>query len=339
MKAFVTGSTGLLGINLVQQLVENGWEVKALARSREKAAKFLDTRRVEVVVGDMEDVRAFAPALAGCDVLFHTAAYFRDYFSPAAADEHWRQLKRINVDATLELLNAAERYEVKKTIYVSSSSVVGVKPDGTPGDETTGFRDPQHNLYARSKILAEQSINDWLKTHRMPVVMILPTAIFGPGDAGPTGAGQMVLDFLARRLPAIPPGGFNVVDVRDVAQAMLKVVEVGKSGERYIVDNTYYSVADIIRLLSEITGIPAPQLHMPYPVAMAFARFSETTARLTGTRPSVTVNAIRTLNAGFLVDSDRAKRELGVTPRPFTETLRDMVTWYQQHQYVGAAQR
>lgn len=339
MKAFVTGSTGLLGINLVQQLVQNGWEVKALARSREKAMKFLDTRRVEVVVGDMEDVGAFAPALAGCDVLFHTAAYFRDYFSPAAAEEHWRQLKRINVDATIELLSAAEQYGVKKTIYVSSSTVIGVKPDGRPGDETTDFRDPEHNLYARSKILAEQTINDWLKSHPMPVVMILPTAIFGPGDAGPTGAGQMVLDFLARKLPAIPPGGFSVVDVRDVAQAMLKAVEVGKSGERYIVDNTYYSVADIMRLLSEITGIPTPQLHMSYPVAMAFARFSETAARLTRTRAQVTVNAIRTLNARFLVESDRARRELGVTPRPFAETLRDMVAWYQQHNYIGAGQR
>lgn len=332
MKAFVTGSTGLLGNNLVQALLDAGWEVKALARSRAKAAKLLDISRVEIVVGDMENVAGFADALAGCDVLFHTAAYFRDYFGPG---DHWAKLERINVHGTIELLNAAERRGVGKTIYVSSSTVIGSRPDGTAGDETTPpDQRAEHNLYAKSKVLAEAAIFEWLKTHRMPVILILPSAIFGPGDAGPTGSGKLVVDFLKRKLPVVPPGGFSVVDVRDVAQAMLNAVDHGKSGERYILNHAAYSIKDILHLLSEITAIPAPRLEMPYPLALVYGWAAETRARLTGTESTASVNAVRTLNERQVVQSTKAQRELAFQARPFVETLRDSVTWFRQQNYV-----
>jgi dihydroflavonol-4-reductase len=332
MKAFVTGGTGLLGNNLVKALADNGWQVKALARSREKAAKLLDTGRVEIVVGDMENVAGFADALAGCDVLFHTAAYFRDYFGPG---DHWAKLEQINVKATIELLNEAERRGVGKTIYVSSSTVIGHKPDGTPGDETTPPDETAYqNLYAKSKVLAEEAVAGWLKAHKMPVVLILPSAIFGPGDAAPTSSGKLIVDFLKRKLPVIPPGGFSVVDVRDVAHAMLNAVEHGKSGERYIVSSADYSIKDILYLLSEITSIPAPRLQMPYTMALIYGWVAETRARLTGTESTASVNAIRTLNARRVVKSDKAQRELAFSVRPFADTLRDSVMWFRQQEYV-----
>jgi dihydroflavonol-4-reductase len=105
MKAFVTGATGLLGNNLVRELLGRGYEVKALVRSREKAEKLFGDLAIEYVVGDMEDVPAFAAELAGSDVLFHTAAYFREYYQPG--EDHWGKLKRINIDGTVEILNAA----------------------------------------------------------------------------------------------------------------------------------------------------------------------------------------------------------------------------------------
>src|SRR5690349_9143977 len=100
MKAFVTGSTGLLGVNLVRLLRERGHEVRALVRSPEKARRLLGDTGAQVVAGDLEDVDAFAPALGGCDVVFHTAAYFREYFGPG---DHWPALERLNVHATLQL--------------------------------------------------------------------------------------------------------------------------------------------------------------------------------------------------------------------------------------------
>jgi len=333
MKAFVTGSTGLLGSNLVNLLTANGYEVKALARSWEKAARLLGHTGAQMIAGNMENVDAFTPQLKDVDVLFHTAAYFREYYGPG---DHWATLERINVKATIQLLEAAERQGVKKVIYVSSSGVIDTKADGSPGDESTpSDQRATDNLYLKSKVLAEKAIYEFLRSHSLPVVFILPTVMFGPRDAGPTGPGQVILDFLGRKLPGIPPGGFNVVDARDVAQAMLNAVERGKSGERYILNNQYYDLGEILALLSKVSDVLAPTRRIPYPVALAVAHLSEARARLTGTRSALTVNGVRTLNAVLDVRSDKAQRELGATYRPFEETLRDEVNWFVQHGYVA----
>src|SRR5689334_16399159 len=113
MKAFVTGSTGLLGSNLVQLLLAQGFEVKALARSKQKAEQILGKNtKAQIILGDMEDVGGFASELADVDVLFHVAAYFREYFGPG---DHWTKLKQINIDGTIQILTEAEKRGVKQT--------------------------------------------------------------------------------------------------------------------------------------------------------------------------------------------------------------------------------
>ncbi|PSN13335.1 3-beta hydroxysteroid dehydrogenase, partial [filamentous cyanobacterium CCT1] len=122
MQAFVTGSTGLLGSNLVRELVDRGYQVKALVRSIDKAKALLgDLPQVQFIQGDLQAIPAFAAELRGCDVLFHTAAYFRESYG---LGDHWPQLKGLNIDATIELLEAAEKAGVGKAIYVSSSGCI-----------------------------------------------------------------------------------------------------------------------------------------------------------------------------------------------------------------------
>ncbi len=201
--AFVTGGTGLLGTNLVRELARRGWKVKVLARSREKAERLLKDVPVEVVIGDMEDVAAFARNLAGSDTLFHCAAYFREYYS---AGEHRKKLEQINVEGTLKLLDAAETAVMHKVVYVSSSGVLGQPPGVGPIDETAPYARATDNLYFQSKIRAEERVLEWLSSHRLPVVLVLPGWMFGPFDEAPTASGRLVCDFLAGKLPGIIPG-------------------------------------------------------------------------------------------------------------------------------------
>lgn len=233
MKILVTGATGLLGNNLVRQLHARGHTVTGLVRSEEKARRLLGDLDVDWVVGDVREPEGFASALEGRDAVFHTAAYFRDYFQPG---DHREALATTNVDATLSLIRLADERRVGRFVHTGSSGTVGREPDGSPSDEDSPPPAlAAENLYVKSKIEAATAIRRYTPRHGMAVVEILPGWMWGPGDAGPTSAGRLALDLLARRLPGVPPGGMEVVDARDVAAAMITAAERAAHGARYLV--------------------------------------------------------------------------------------------------------
>ncbi|MGC9947791.1 MAG: NAD-dependent epimerase/dehydratase family protein [Bryobacteraceae bacterium] len=330
MRVFVTGATGLLGSNIVNAFLTAGHAVKALARTPAKTAGLYVSGDVTVVQGDLGAIGGFAGQLAGCDLLVHAAAYFREYYAPG---DHWDRLYRTNVDGTREILSAAADHGVAKVVYISTSGLIGPPASGNVSDETTppGRRTHQ-NLYFRSKLLAEEAITEWSRTHATPVMHILPGWMFGPGDTGPTGSGRMVLDFLARKLPAIAPGHASVVDARDVAAAVVRAAERGRSGERYIVAGRPATLREIVETLARVSGIPAPRLRLPYFAMLGFAYVSKFVGRVTGAPVLVTPEAIRTLQENYDVSSAKAERELGATFRPLEETLRDEIAWFRQRQ-------
>lgn len=332
MRAFVTGATGLLGSNLVSALLEHGHEVRGLVRSPEKGQRIFPEGKIDLVNGNVRDVATFAPALAGCDALFHTAAYFREYYQPG---DHKAMLEKINVQGTIDLLIAAEKHGVKKAVYISSAGVIGRKPDGSPGEEDTPPDERANsNLYFASKIQAELAIGRFLKERSLPVTMVLPSWMWGPGDWAPTAAGKLVLDYLRQKLPGVVDGGSSIVDVRDVAQATVRAAHLGKSGERYIVGGTYYEFADVLATLQRVTGVPAPTRKIPYALSLAVGAGAQTWARLTGGTALVTLAGVRTLHARGAVRSDKAIRELSATFRPFEETVRDEVEWFRSHRFL-----
>jgi dihydroflavonol-4-reductase len=333
MQAFVTGSTGLLGSNLVRELVDQGYQVKALVRSMDKAKALLGALpQVQFVKGDLQNIPAFAAELQGCDVLFHTAAYFRESYG---SGHHWPMLQRLNIDATLELLEVAAAAGVLKTIYVSSSGCIGLNPDGSPGSETTPPGSITYsNLYFKSKLMAEAAVIDFTKTHTMPVVMICPGAMLGPQDAAPTELGQFVLNFLHRKIPVRPAGGMPCVDVRDVAATMVNGVAQGRSGQRYLVGGEYYSMADLMGHLEAVSGVAAPKLAMPGFGMRILALVSTWWGQLRGQKPEIPIEGVNIMLAALAYDSTKAKRELGAQFRPLETTLSDMVAWYRQANYL-----
>jgi dihydroflavonol-4-reductase len=307
--------------------------VRGLVRSKEKALRIFPSEQVELITGDMSDVAAFAASLAGCDALIHTAAYFREYYQPG---DHKGILERINVQGTLNLLIAAEKAGIKKAVHISSSGVIGLTPDGSPGDENTPPDEhSSSNGYFASKVSAELAIGRFLKERSLPVTLILPGWMWGPGDSAPTGSGRLVLDFLKQKLPGIVDGGASLVDARDVAEATINAVDRGKSGERYIVGGRYFDFKGIFAMLERVTGVPAPTRNIPYALSLAVGFLSENWARLTGGSALVSVSAIRTMHAKNAVASDKAIRELSASFRPFEDTVRDEVEWFRGHGFTA----
>lgn len=333
MKVFVTGSTGLLGNNLVRSLVGNGHTVVGLVRSKEKGRWLLGDTGAALVKGDMRDVPAFASALDGCEAVFHTAAYFREYYQPG---DHAEALEAINIKGTLNLMVEADTRGVRRFIHVSSSGTIGMKPDGSPGDEETSpSSDQTSNLYFKSKLDGDAKIRDWKPERGMAVVEILPGWMWGPGDAAPTGAGRMALDFLGRKIPGIVDGGTCIVDARDVAAAMIAALEKGVPGEKYIVGGEYHTLEEVLMGLERASGIAAPKMRLPHPVVMVFAWIQEMIGRMTGREVLVTREGVRTMHTKHRVTSQKAVRDLGATFRPLEETLQDVVSWYADHPKRG----
>ncbi len=207
-----------------------------------------------------------------------------------------------------------------------------MKAANIPGDEATP-NDPEavKNLYFKSKVVAEAAINDFLQQHSLPVTLILPGWIFGPKDAAPKGSGQLMLDYLAQKIPGILDGGTCMVDARDVAQAAINTVEKGISGDRYIVAGQYLSLENLFQTLEKVTGIPCPQRRFPYQVTLVYAWITGIYARLTGTKSVLPLEGIRTMHLKRQVTSAKAISQLGATFRPLEQTLRDVVDWYHQN--------
>jgi dihydroflavonol-4-reductase len=331
MHTFVTGATGLLGNAIVRDLLAADHTVTVLARSPEKAARLLGDLDVTVVEGDLRDVAAFEHALDGVDALVHAAAYFREYYTPG---DHWDRLRAINVDATVMLLEAAARHGVARAVHVSSSGVIGPGPGGAPGDETTVI-DPgaTDNLYFRSKVLAERAIDEFVTTHDMAVMRVLPGWMHGPRDAAPTAGGQLVLDLARGDLPGLFEGAAHVVDARDVATAIRVALERGDPGERYVVAGQYVTLDEFADTVASLAGV-APPRRIPYPVAAVLARLGDVYGRLTGRPVPLTTTALDSLRQSFRIDSGKAERELGATFRPLEETFRDELAWFAANGYL-----
>lgn len=335
--AFVTGSTGLLGSNLIALLLQAGYQVRALVRSVEKGRQQLGEEQVEFVQGDMQDVVGFAQHLVGVDVLFHAAAYFRESFG---VGDHQELLEKINVHATIELFEAAAQRGIHNIVYVSALGVLQAPKDEGPFDESAPSNETTNNLYYKSKVVAERAIEQWLqmplaKEQGIRVVQILPGGMWGPRDAAPTGFGQFVIDYLKGGMPFVLPGSIPFVDARDVAQAMLQAVEQGRNGERFIVGGISMKVSEIIKVLEQVSGVPAPRIRLSFPVATAIARVAETVARFTNQPPALTQNVVAVLRENFAASSAKAEQELGICFRPTEETLRDTAAWYRANGYVS----
>ncbi len=329
MKIFVTGATGLLGNNLARQLRQEGHEVIGLVRSKERGERLLGGTGVRLVVGDVRAAAAFAQEMEGCDVVFHTAAFFRDYFAPG---DHRQILEDTNIKATLSLLAIADGAGVGAFVHTSSSGTVGPGKDGAPGDEDSPPPPiASENLYFKSKVDGDAKIRAFAPQRGMKVIEILPGWMWGPGDAGPTGAGRVALDFLGRKLPVIPPGGTTVVDARDVAAAMIVAAERAPHGARYCVAGRSLSLADVMATLEKTSGVPAPRMRVPYWLAMLVATVNDAISAITGKAGTINRMGLRTMNAHHAISSTKAERELGATFRPFEETARDVVSYYRAH--------
>jgi dihydroflavonol-4-reductase len=327
MKAFVTGATGFIGASLVRELIRDGHEVRALVRPGANR-KNIEGLPLEVWEGDLVAPETLASGIAGCDLLFHTAADYRLWTRDPAV------MYAANVEGTRSILEAALRAGVEKVVYTSSVGTLGNPGDGTPGDETTPvtFADMVGD-YKKSKFLAERVAEEFL-LQGLPLVIVNPSTPVGVLDIKPTPTGKIIVDILNRAMPAYLDTGLNLIDVEECARGHLLAAKKGRIGEKYILGNQNLTLREIFGLLEEISGIPAPKVRLPYTPILLAAYVNEAISRLTGSEPLIPLNGVLMARKFMFFDSSKAIRELGLPQTPVTQALTKAVAWFRANGYV-----
>jgi len=324
MEVLVTGSTGLLGTNLIHALRDSGHTPIAVARDEAKARRVLPAE-VRVVVGDIESPESIARHMAGVDAVVHAAAYFREY---ARRPGEEARLQQLNVDAPVALYRAADAAGVRRFVFVSSSGTIGPRADGAPSDETTPpGEEVKRNLYFGSKVRAEAALNEARK--ETSLVHVLPGWMFGPHDSGPTGAGEILSTFLKRGRHELFEGFATVVDARDVANGIVAALERGRDGERYALAGHPSKLSSIWRAMERAAGRGRIR-ELPFGMVSVLAHTLEIPFRLLDRPNPIPPNGIDILRNGHPISSAKARRELGATFRPLDETMRDAVAYFRE---------
>jgi len=333
MNCFVTGASGFIGANLVQELVARGHQVKALLRPGSDR-RGLTGIKFEEVAGDLGQADRIEAALRGCDWCFHVAAsyhlWLRDY----------RPMYAANVEGTRAVLQAAAAAGCARIVYTSTVGCIGLPAaragQTVPTDESSPVSERQmSNHYKRSKWQAEQVAVEFAR-RGSPVVIVNPTAPVGPRDVKPTPTGQVIVDFLNRAMPAYLDTGLNWVHVRDVAVGHIFAAEKGRPGERYILGNAQgnWTLREAFQVLQKVTGVPAPRARVPYLLALTAAHVNELISSVTGQPPKAPLAGVRMAKYKMFFNPAKAVRELGIPQTPPEQALADAAEWFRSNGYV-----
>jgi dihydroflavonol-4-reductase len=243
---------------------------------------------------------------------------------------------RCNVEGTRGLIQVARQAGVRRMVYCSSVATMGFNGTGHPVDEKAPVELSQMiGHYKRSKFLAEQIAMEAGKLGG-DVVIVNPTTPVGEGDVKPTPTGRIIVDFLKRKFPAYVDTGLNLVDVREVARGHVAAWQKGKPGERYILGGENLTLKQILDRLAAITGLKAPQVRLPYFVALA-AGVGDTvvTGKIRRREPRITLDAVRMGRKKMWVSCAKAQSELGWKIVAVDDALRRAVEWYRANGYAG----
>lgn len=320
MRALLTGATGFIGSHVARLLSEKGVEVTALVRpSSDREA--LSGIRLKVLLGSVTDAAVLERAVRGMDYVFHIAADYR-FWVPDA-----QNMCATNVEGTRLVLEAACQAGVGRIVYTSSAVTVRCPHDrlGTEQD----FLQPEEarSTYQRTKILAEQVAWRFIES-RAPITIVNPSTPIGSGDRRPTPTGQLLIDFLAGRLPAYLEATFNWIAVTDVAAGHWLAATEGRVGERYILGHQNLSLGAFLSLLGEVSGRRPPRIQIPYAVAWCAGACGELVGRLTGGVPRASLEGVSMARQPMRYDSAKAVKDLGLPQTSLRDALHEAVCYF-----------
>lgn len=325
MKIAVTGASGHVGNVLCRELASRGRDFKALVHRNTDA---LEEMGAQIVKGNLLDPESLVKLCQDTEVVFHLAARI-------SLNEHRsKELMKINVEGTANVIDACLSTGVKRLVYFSSIHALDPFPYDEELNEDRGYNLHSTMSYEASKIMGEKLALSAIKPG-LEVVVITPTAIIGPWDFQPSFLGRALIMIHNNSLPMLLPYGYNWVDVRDVVQGALVAAEKGRNGERYILSGHWLSLGNLSAMIGKVTGRKTTKFIGSPTLAYIGLPFIQVWALLKNEAPLYTKNSLEILRqSNNNISNAKARNELGYRTRPLEETIRDTFDWFKNYRLI-----
>jgi dihydroflavonol-4-reductase len=327
LRIAVTGASGHIGNVVCRELQKKGAVVRAIYRSDERALVDLD---IEKVLGDVSDKTHLTELMKGCHVVVNCAALV------SITGSQGGRVFQTNVNGVQNLIEACLLSGVKRIVHVSSVHAVTELPHSEPYDESRPYKLGTDTAYDFSKAEGEKLLLNAAATSNIEVVIVRPSCVIGPFDFKPSLMGAALMDFYNGKMPFLPFGGYDMIDVRDIAASIVSALEMGQNKEIYLLSGTYYTFSDLTTEIGQITTRKMPKMVMPHwllwllvPPASLFFKWRKMT-------PAFTYESLKALKDGHPnMNNSKARRLLNHNVRPLKESLTDFFDWQRAHKQIN----
>lgn len=317
----VTGATGHLGNVLVRELLARQEQVRAIVLPTDQASSLADLQ-IEKVLADVRDLEGLRKAFQGADTVFHLAGIV------SVMPGQQELLRQVNVKGTSNVVEACLLSGVRRLVYTSSVHALVEPPHGTALDETFEF-DPERVYGDYGKTKAQASLNVLAGTRQgLDAVIACPSGIIGPYDYEPSIVGRLLLNAARGKLRGYVRGGYDFVDVRDVASGLIDLSEKGLKGDTYILSGEFISIKKVTEVVNTLTGKYAFCPQIPFPLALFASRIAERLQLLGASGAHFTQQSLYVLRSNGLISHAKATRELGYSPRSIRQSIKNSLEWF-----------
>jgi len=329
VRALVTGANGLVGANLVRDLLSRGVEVCGLVRKTSDLSALEDVP-LELAYGDVTgDTEVLASAATGCELVFHTAMDFS--YEPRRAHE----LDAAATRGTENMLRAAAAASARRVVVTSSSVVFGYTEDGRVIDEAQGLAEVESDVaYVASKIRQDRLAVELGKQLGLEVVIVCPTVCIGPHGTALGPSHGMILSYASDPFRMTYPGGCNLVSTADVAAGHWLAATRGTPSERYLIGSENLEWCTVHALVADLAGLDPPRIELNHGLSYLAATAEEVRARAEDRAPFITREQARMVGRYYWYSHAKAQR-IGYAPRPARRALAEAIAWLAASSHVS----
>ena len=331
MKVFVTGADGLLGSNLVRELISRDYEVSGLIQEG-KTSPTLEGLPIKKVVGNLLKAQDLIDATVGMDIVIHCAA------NTSMFPARQKIVNEVNITGTNNIIHACQVNQVKRMIYVGTANSFGSGNLENPGSEKNNYEAARYGLdYMDSKYQAQLNVLKKVEEEDFDALVVNPTFMIGPYDSLPT-SGAMILGVYEKKIPGYTKGGKNFVYVKDAAIAIANAITMGKKGECYILGHENLTFKQAFDKMAKITGVNPPKIKLARSIVSLYGHVSSRFAKTFNTKPNVTKELATLSNEFHYYSSEKAQKELAMPQTPLDTAIQECYNWFMENDYIKPKQ-